>query len=56
MSKIHINVMYRDTSGRYSVRLPFKTRPPDINNSHNLSVQRLYNVEHFLSRNIEVYK
>ncbi|XP_060878553.1 uncharacterized protein LOC132950936 [Metopolophium dirhodum] len=45
----------RNESGRYVVRLPFKETPHSVNNSYNVTVRRLAQVERSLLRNPSVY-
>ncbi|CAI6364889.1 unnamed protein product [Macrosiphum euphorbiae] len=46
--KHFVETFTRDSSGRYTVRLPFVKEPPLVNNSYQLAVQRLKKVERSL--------
>lgn len=41
----------RDASGRFIVRLPFKTDPDRLGSSYNSALKRFYNIERRLNRN-----
>ncbi|XP_060854866.1 uncharacterized protein LOC132932493 [Metopolophium dirhodum] len=45
----------RNESGRYAVRLPFKETPHSVNNSYDVAVRRLAQVERSLLRSPSVY-
>jgi len=43
-----IKTHYREKSGRYVVRLPFKEPPPAVNNSYQVAVSRMKRAEQAL--------
>jgi hypothetical protein len=46
----------RDSTGRFIVRLPFRTNPPNLGPSRNIAVKRFYSVENKLKRDKSLHR
>ena len=52
--EIYINNVERDSSGRYTVPLPFKSNPSELGETYDIALSRLYSLEKRLSRSREL--
>lgn len=50
-----VKTYYRESTGRYVVRLPIKKQLPNINNSYELAIKRFQQVEKTLVKQPEIY-